>query len=74
MWRVSARVCYRRHFKMRPLLCYPSQWQFAQRPLHYAARNGELEVMRFLVDECGMDINAPDEVCCGSYILLATCD
>jgi ankyrin repeat protein len=31
-------------------------------PLHHASQNGHLEVVRYLIEKCGVDVNVKDSV------------
>ena len=36
--------------------------QYGETALMYASREGKLDVVKYLVQECGADVNARDEV------------
>jgi ankyrin repeat protein len=36
--------------------------QFGGKPLHDASSNGHLDVARYLIEKCGADVNATDDV------------
>ena len=36
--------------------------------LHYAAREGHLSVVKYLIEECGFDLNLENQVGCCVYV------
>lgn len=48
------------------IICNCFSAQGAYQPIHSAARNGQTEVIEFLVDECGVDPGSLIEVDCWS--------
>jgi ankyrin repeat protein len=43
-------------------MCEMRVLQNAWMPLHLASRHGHLEVVRYMIEKCGIDANAKDSV------------